>query len=172
MPAAQEDELIAAFEETRFEQFVLHGQPARRMVRSYGWSYSFGDRRLTPTDPMPPHVTRLRSLAAALADVPAIAFEQALVTKYPPGATIGWHRDVPSFGPVVVGVSLGAPCRLRLRRVVGGVRYLHEQVLEPRSVYILARLARSAWEHSVPPTDELRYSVTFRTIRAREEPTG
>jgi alkylated DNA repair dioxygenase AlkB len=167
-----ESEALEAFEHTPFEAFVLHGQPARRMVKSYGWSYNFGDRGLRRADPLPPYLVRLRLLAAGVTDVPAVAFEQALVTRYPPGATIGWHRDVPSFGPVVVGVSLRSPCRMRLRRVVGGVRYLHEQTLEPRSVYVLSRLARSAWEHSIPPTEDLRFSVTFRTLRDPGAPVG
>jgi len=33
------------------------------------------------------------------------------VTRYPPGAAIGWQRDAPMFGPTVVGVSLGAAAR-------------------------------------------------------------
>jgi alkylated DNA repair dioxygenase AlkB len=39
--------------------------------------------------------------------------------------------------------------------------------LEPRSAYLLRGGARSEWEHSIPPAEGLRYSVTFRTLRAR-----
>ena len=35
----------------------------------------------------------------------------------------------------------------------------------PRSAYILRDAARWGWQHSVPPTKVLRYSVTFRTAR-------
>jgi hypothetical protein len=28
-----------------------------------------------------------------------------------------------------------------------------------------ARVVRRSWEHSIPPTKELRYSITFRTPR-------
>jgi alkylated DNA repair dioxygenase AlkB len=38
-------------------------------------------------------------------------------------------------------------------------------LLEPRSGYVLAGKARTAWQHSIPPTKELRYSITFRTLR-------
>jgi alkylated DNA repair dioxygenase AlkB len=34
------------------------------------------------------------------------------VQRYPPGATIGWHRDAPAF-ETVIGVSLASACRLR-----------------------------------------------------------
>ena len=41
--------------------------------------------------------------------------------------------------------------------------------LEPRSVYLLTGAARREWEHSIPPLDELRYSVTFRSVKAAAE---
>jgi hypothetical protein len=36
----------------------------------------------------------------------------------------------------------------------------------PRSGYVLSGAARYAWQHSIPPTKALRYSITFRTLRA------
>jgi alkylated DNA repair dioxygenase AlkB len=32
---------------------------------------------------------------------------------------------------------------------------------------VLAGAARTAWQHSIPPTKELRYSITFRTLRSK-----
>ena len=89
------------------------------------------------------------------------------MTRYPAGAGIGSHRDAPMFGPQVVGVSLRAPSVMRFRRSVGGVRYGHDVTLEPRSAYVLGGKARSAWKHEIPPTKDLRYSITFRTVRRR-----
>ena len=40
-----------------------------------------------------------------------------------------------------------------------------EVLAEPRSAYLLRGPSRTEWEHSIPPVDELRYSVTFRTPR-------
>jgi alkylated DNA repair dioxygenase AlkB len=37
--------------------------------------------------------------------------------------------------------------------------------LEPRSAYLLRGPVRDEWEHSIPPAEELRYSITFRTMR-------
>jgi alkylated DNA repair protein (DNA oxidative demethylase) len=88
---------------------------------------------------------------------------ETLVSRYPPGAGIGWHRDAPMFGPVVIGISLGAPCVMRFRRGVSGPTELLAE-LEPRSAYILAGAARASWRHSIPPVKALRHSVTFRTI--------
>src|SRR3954454_4076295 len=106
VPTELEAELLDFLDNIELNPFVMRVYSARRTVRSYGWSYSFESRRLKPADPIPEEIIRLRELAAPLADVRPDQLEQALVTRYPPGATIGWHRDVPAFGPVVVGVSL------------------------------------------------------------------
>jgi alkylated DNA repair dioxygenase AlkB len=37
--------------------------------------------------------------------------------------------------------------------------------LEPRSAYVLRDDMRWKWQHSIAPTQELRYSITFRTRR-------
>ena len=70
------------------------------------------------------------------------------------------------FG-TVVGVSLPSPARMRFRRDKGGERRTFELELEPRSGYVLAGPARTAWQHHLPPAKALRYSITFRTLRRR-----
>jgi alkylated DNA repair dioxygenase AlkB len=87
-----------------------------------------------------------------------------LVNEYRPGAPIGWHRDRPQFEDVV-GVSLGAPGRFRFRRKAGVGWERMALTVEPRSVYLLRGSARTEWEHSLPPAPELRYSITFRSLR-------
>lgn len=93
--------------------------------------------------------------------------EQILVTRYPAGAGIGWHRDAPAFGPAVVGVSLLSACTLRLQQRGADVRRTWALELEPRSAYMLGGAARSSWQHSIPATKLERWSVTFRTVRGR-----
>jgi alkylated DNA repair dioxygenase AlkB len=43
-------------------------------------------------------------------------------------------------------------------------------VAEPRSAYLLRGPARDQWEHSIPPVDSLRYSITFRSFRPDRAP--
>ena len=86
-------------------------------------------------------------------------------SRWVPGAPMGWHRDAPQLGAPIVGVSLGAACLLRFQHRAGGVRRVHEQLLEPRSAYALDGPARWAWQHHIARTEDLRYSVTFRTLR-------
>jgi alkylated DNA repair dioxygenase AlkB len=106
----------------------------------------------------------VRHRAAELADEAPAALVEALVQRYPAGATIGWHRDAPAFG-TVIGVSLAGAARLRFQRGTGERRRVWEVPLEPRSGYVLAGQARRSWQHSIPATKELRYSITFRTLR-------
>ena len=67
----------------------------------------------------------------------------------------------------MIGVSLAGSARLRFQRGKGEERRVWEVVLEPRSGYVLDGEARRSWQHSIPPTKELRYSITFRTLRKR-----
>ena len=39
--------------------------------------------------------------------------------------------------------------------------------LVPRSAYLLSGESRWEWEHSIAPGDQLRFSVTFRTLSAK-----
>jgi alkylated DNA repair dioxygenase AlkB len=66
------------------------------------------------------------------------------------------------FGDVI-GISLGAPCRFRLRRKRGAGWERASLILMPRSAYLLRGPARHEWQHSIPPVEALRYSVTFRS---------
>jgi alkylated DNA repair dioxygenase AlkB len=154
-------ELLA---ELRFDPIVLHGQAARRTARHYGLGYDYGTRQPQEGEPFPEWLLPLRSRAAELAGHEPEELVEALVQRYPAGSTIGWHRDAPAFG-TVIGVSLlGAAC-MRFQRGTGDRRRVWEVQLDPRSGYVLAGPVRTAWQHSIPPTKEERYSVTFRTLR-------
>ena len=145
----------------------MRGQVARRTVRHYGFDYGYESWELMPSDPLPSYLEPVRERCAGWAGLPADDLAQTLVTRYPPGATIGWHRDAMVFGGVVVGVSLGGACVMRFQRRVGEERRVYELELAPRSAYVLSGAARMAWQHSIPAVPQLRYSITFRTLRWR-----
>jgi DNA oxidative demethylase len=165
IPPTEEAELLAHLERLSFAQVRMHGVVAKRQVLHFGWDYGYESWRITRTHPIPDWLMPLRDKAASLMCEPPEAVEEVLVTRYQAGAGIGWHRDAPMFGPVVVGVSLKGTCRMRFQRKAGPSRETAEQVLEPRSAYVLAGAARVSWQHAIPPTKELRYSITFRTVR-------
>jgi alkylated DNA repair dioxygenase AlkB len=156
--------VIEGVRELPFREFAFHGFLGKRRVVSYGLRYDFADMKVHRAEPIPEFMLPLRDRAAAFAELPPNRLEHALVTEYMPGAAIGWHRDRPVFGDVV-GVSFASACRFRFRRRSGNVWERAAAVLQPRSGYILRGPARSAWEHSIPPDESLRYSVTFRTVR-------
>jgi alkylated DNA repair dioxygenase AlkB len=161
----EEAALVARLGPLEFEEVRMRGRVARRRVLHFGWGYGYAVRALGPAEALPSWLETLRTRAAALADVPAEHFEEALVTRYPPGAGIGWHRDAPIFGSPVVGISLHAPCVMRLRRAFAGARHEHQIALARRSAYVLGGAARWSWQHAIPPIRDTRYSITFRTLR-------
>lgn len=162
----EEATLAATMAALPFAPFQFHGFEGNRRTISYGWHYAFDGSGLRETEPTPNWLQPVREKAAAFAGLPAAALEHALLIEYAPGAGIGWHRDRPAFGDVI-GVSLLAPARLRFRRkrVTGWER--RNLIAEPRSAYLLRGPARGEWEHSIPPMEELRYSITFRTLKRR-----
>ncbi|MEA2291553.1 MAG: hypothetical protein QOF17_573 [Solirubrobacteraceae bacterium] len=164
LTAAEEAALLERLADLRFDPIVMHGQAARRTARHYGLGYDYESRTPQPGEPIPEWLEPVRERAAALAGEEPADLVEALVQHYPAGATIGWHRDAPAFG-TVIGVSLAGSSRLRFQRGKGEHRRVWEVRLEPRSGYVLAGEARRSWQHSIPPTKEERYSITFRTLR-------
>jgi alkylated DNA repair dioxygenase AlkB len=160
----EEAQLLDLLGDLRFDPIVMHGQAAKRTARHYGLGYDYGSRTPVPGEPVPGWLLPLRARAAELGGMDPAELVEILVQRYPPGATIGWHRDAPAFG-TVIGVSLAGAGRLRFQRGRGNERRVWELLLEPRSGYLLGGRARSSWQHSIPPAKELRYSITFRTLR-------
>jgi alkylated DNA repair dioxygenase AlkB len=167
---AEDDEraLLSAIDNVAFADFEMRGVVARRRVAFFGHSY---DR--TTAGPLPTFLLPLRASIAQWAGVEADAFAMALINEYRPGSPIGWHRDAPQYD-IVAGVSLLSECRMKFRPYrspseptprLSRRRATHELVLARRSAYLMTLESRTAYEHHIPPVAELRYSVTFRTLR-------
>lgn len=164
LSADDERALLEEIESYPFHEVRMRGQVARRTVIHFGWDYDYEGWSIHPTTPPSPLLTGLRDRCAAAASVEPESLQQFLVARYPPGATIGWHRDAPMFGSPVVGVSLLSHCAMKLRRKLGEGFEVFTRLLEPRSLYLLGGAARAQWQHSIPPTKALRYSITMRTL--------
>jgi alkylated DNA repair dioxygenase AlkB len=161
-----ETALAAHFKDLPFREFEFHGFLGKRRIVSYGWKYDYGARQVQRVADIPDFLLPVREAAARFAGLEASAFQQALVTEYSPGAAIGWHKDKPPFGEVI-GISLLSPCVFRFRRKAGASWERASLMVAPRSVYLLKGEARSAWEHSIPGVEQLRYSITFRNFKER-----
>jgi alkylated DNA repair dioxygenase AlkB len=160
----EEQDLVRRIETLPFREFEFRGFTGKRRVVSYGWRYDFNQHVLEQADDMPAFLLALRERAGAFAGIPPDKLQQALVTEYSPGTPIGWHRDRPQFGDVV-GISLLSAASFRLRRKAGTKWERVSLTVEPRSAYLMRGPSRDEWEHSIPPVERLRYSVTFRNFR-------
>jgi DNA oxidative demethylase len=161
----EEEALIAEIAQLPLQPFQFQGWQGKRLTASFGYRYDFENGSFALTDPMPKFLLPLRAKVARFGDQPEDAWAQALVTRYDPGAGIGWHRDRPVFDRVV-GVSLGAAAVLRLRQREDGHIHRASLPLPPRSVYLLSGDVRRMWEHSIVPIAATRWSITFRTLAA------
>src|SRR5438270_9035519 len=163
---AEEAELLRIFRGIEFAAYDYHGYVAKRRIARYGVNYELNTRQPDETaPPIPEFLLGIRARAAEVAEVPADHLVHAMVSEYSVGTPIGWHRDAPQFG-AIVGISLASSCRMRLKPYQGPGKVL-SLMIEPRSIYVIKGEARSKWQHSIPAVSELRYSVTFRTLRAK-----
>ena len=164
---AEEQALLENLNTVQLHAVVMHGQAAKRTVAHFGLGYGYDSRQaLQGAPPLPPWLATLAARVAPRLHARADAVAEVLVTRYPPGARIGWHKDAPAFGPAVAGLSLAGPCQLRFRHAHGDSYDAYALDVAPRSLYILDGPVRARWQHMIPPAPSLRWSLTFRTLAA------
>jgi alkylated DNA repair protein (DNA oxidative demethylase) len=161
--AAEEGRLIAAIDAESLTPFRFQQWTGKRLTHSFGLKYDFQSGALSRSEPMPSWLLDIRDRVAAFAGLSPSEIVQALLIRYDIGAGIGWHRDRPIYEHVM-GLSLGAPATMRLRKRDRD-RWLRASLpLEPRGAYHLSGEARHVWEHSIAAQDRPRHSITFRTL--------
>jgi alkylated DNA repair dioxygenase AlkB len=161
---AEERSLLDAMRGLPFREFEFQGFLGKRRVVSFGWKYDFNTRHLQRSTDIPEFLLPIRERAAQFAGMSPDAFQQVLLTHYPAGASIGWHKDKAVFGEVI-GISLASPCTFRFRRKAGQGWERVSMKLAPGSVYLLQGPSRIEWEHSIPAVGAPRYSITFRNFK-------
>ena len=161
---AEEAELAARIDAAPLAPFQFGQWEGKRLTVHYGSAYDFGRQRLDEAPPLPDWLVAARDQLAPQVGRDPAAFQAALLIRYDPGAGIGWHRDRPQYGEVL-GLSLSAPCVLRLRRRTDSAFERRSVDLSPRSLYLLSGEVRNEWEHSIVALDVTRRSITLRTLR-------
>jgi alkylated DNA repair dioxygenase AlkB len=170
----EETALLAAIRGLCFRDFDFHGYTAKRRVLEYGLQYDFSTNKTSATQSFPDFLLPVRERAAQFARLDTGNLVEGIIIEYPPGAPIGWHRDAPQFG-TVIGISLASAARMRFKPYVAAKQKVAERVkpvsidLEPRSIYVISGPARWRFQHSIPAVTELRYSITFRTLRSGQK---
>ncbi|HEY7556240.1 MAG TPA: alpha-ketoglutarate-dependent dioxygenase AlkB [Candidatus Binatia bacterium] len=169
---AEEQELIREIQKLHLTPFKYYQFIGKRRTASFGWQYEFGTSEITNAPDVPAFLLPVRIRAGTLFSIDPDSLIQTSIIEYSTGSPIGWHRDIQHFG-VVVGISLGATCRMRFRK------YNHARSkslnrdeilsieLQPRSIYLMSGASREIWQHSIPPVKELRYSIMLRTLRTK-----
>jgi alkylated DNA repair dioxygenase AlkB len=160
----EQSEIIRHVEDLPFTEFEFQGYRGKRRVVSFGLHYDFAQSKLQPTTEMPGFLLPLRDAAARFAGLAPEELPHVLITEYSIGAAIGWHRDRPVFDDVI-GISLLSACRFRFRKKSDKGWARAAVILEPGSAYLLRGPARTEWEHSIPEAEDLRYSITFRSLK-------
>src|SRR5688500_5801794 len=111
----EEQELVGEIQKLELTPFRYYQFTGKRRTASFGWQYEFGKSEITTAPDMPAFPLPLRTRAGNLFNIDPNSLIQTSIIEYTTGSPIGWHRDIPHFG-VVVGISLGAACRMRFRK--------------------------------------------------------
>lgn len=171
LSVSEEDALLDEFTALPFTEARFQRYTARRRVVRYGEGDYPASRGAAGDEPIlqrpfPSFLLSLRRRIAQWRGLEETALVHALITEYPPGTPIGWHRDAPHFD-LVIGVSLGGSARMRFRPYAARPDEASpfELSLPPRSAYSLQGEIRWAWQHHIPAVKQRRYSITMRTLK-------
>ena len=167
LTSQEEAMLVKAIGEYELHTFMFQGYEAKRKVASFGYDYNFSNRSLTKGKDIPEAFQPLITRIARQLSIEPRHFAELLLTEYPAGAVINWHRDAFPFD-LIAGVSLLSDCVFRLRphdKMKQGRRSIISIPVRRRSLYIIQGTARSEWEHSISPVNTTRYSITLRTLK-------
>ncbi len=162
----EELELYNEILKIELSKMSFHGYTANRKVKSFGYDYSFETRKLTKGNDIPEAFASLVKKTGEHLSINPVGFAELLVTEYPIGSVINWHRDAPPFD-IIVGISLMSDCTFRLRPHDKAKQNRASVISLPvkrRSLYVMQGSSRSDWQHSISPVKEVRYSITLRTL--------
>jgi len=163
----EEASLLKEIEGIALHVFNFKGFEAKRKVASFGYDWNFDQQQLKKGKDIPPAFLPLIKKAATHLSINEADFAELLITEYPIGSVINWHRDAPPFD-TIAGISLCSDCIFRLRPY-DKKRQVRNAVIslpvQRRSLYIMRAEARQDWEHSTKPVTAKRYSITLRTLR-------
>jgi alkylated DNA repair dioxygenase AlkB len=163
----EEETLLKVINGVSLHSFRFQGYEAKRRVASFGRDWNFEKRELTKGRDIPESFQWLVERVGQKLAIPANDFVELLITEYPVGSVINWHRDAPPF-ELIAGVSLQADCTFKLRPYEKDKQPKKSVISLPvkrRSLYVMEREVREQWQHSTLPVETVRYSITLRTLR-------
>jgi alkylated DNA repair dioxygenase AlkB len=165
----EERTLLDDISKTELHSFLFQGYEAKRKVASYGYDWSFEKRVLSKGKEIPSAFHKLIEKVAMHISISSESIAELLITEYPVGSVINWHRDAPPFD-LIAGISLLSDCIFKLRPHDPAKQKRNAIIsfpVERRSLYIMQGPARTDWQHSIAAVKEVRYSITLRTLKNR-----
>jgi alkylated DNA repair dioxygenase AlkB len=163
----EEQQLLSEISNLELHVFKFQGFEAKRKVASFGYDYSFDKRALSKGKEIPAAFDVLIDKVANHLLINKEDFAELLVTEYPVGSVINWHRDAFPFD-LIAGISLLSDCTFRLRphdKTKQDRSAIISVPVKSRSLYVMRGMARTEWQHSISPVKAVRYSITLRTLR-------
>jgi alkylated DNA repair dioxygenase AlkB len=164
--ASEEIQLISNIEKLDLQNMKFHEYEAKRKVISFGHGWSFTEQLLKKGAPIPAAFDFLLDKLTQKLAIQKTSIAQFLITEYPVGSIINWHRDAPPFASIA-GISLASDCIFKLRPQDKSRQTRANTISLPvarRSLYTMQDAAKTAWQHSTAPVNRVRYSLTFRTL--------
>lgn len=164
----EEEYLLDIIKGIPLHRMKFQGFEANRLVASFGYDYHFEQRTLTAGKAIPEEFLPIVEQVARQVAIPSADIAELLVTAYPLGSVINWHRDAPPF-ETIVGLSLLSDCTFRLRphdKAKQNRSAILSFPVKRRSLYIMQGASREEWQHSISPVKQQRYSITFRNIKS------
>jgi alkylated DNA repair dioxygenase AlkB len=164
---AEELQLLAIIESMELQPMQFHEYTAKRNVKSFGRGWSFTEQQLKQGEPIPQAFDFLLEKIAAQLAIDKQSIAQFLVTEYPVGALINWHRDAPPF-ETIAGISLLTDCIFKLRPHEKERQTRSNTIslnVQRRSLYTMQGPAKNEWQHSTLAGKKVRYSLTCRTLK-------
>ena len=165
--AEEEKYLLQTISKIELHPMLFQGYEAKRKVASFGHEWSFEKRILSKGREIPHAFDALIEKVSKQLLIAPDAFVELLVTEYPAGAVLSWHRDAPPFD-LIAGLSLLSDCTFRLPPHEKAKQNRNALISFPvlrRSLYSMKGPARTDWQHSIAPVSQTRYSITLRTLR-------
>jgi alkylated DNA repair dioxygenase AlkB len=163
----EENELLVHLSKLELNAFQFQGYEAKRKIASFGYDWDFSTRQLSKGKGVPvffhPLIQKISDHFKLIQD----RLAEVLVTEYPEGSVINWHRDAPPFD-CIFGLSLFSDCIFRFRpynKARQGRASIIKFPIKRRSLYMMEGPSRSEWEHSIAPVTRKRYSITLRTLK-------
>lgn len=110
----EENHLLEFIKNLELKNMQFHEYEAKRKVISFGKGWSFTEQRLKEGQPIPQALHFLVEKITNYIEISPQSVAQVLITEYPVGSVINWHRDAPPF-ETIAGISLLSDCTFKLR---------------------------------------------------------